>query len=59
MHDVDHIGRSKVESAREAVVWGRTPRWQELCLLMLAAAAAALVGYVAFMRAKRGFADVL
>jgi len=48
-----------VESAREAVVWGRTPRWEELCLLTLGAAIAALFGYAAFMKARRGFADVL
>ena len=48
-----------VESAREAVVWGRTPRWEELCLLTLGAAVAALFGYAAFMKAQRGFADVL
>ena len=48
-----------IESARDAIVWGRTPRWEELCLLTLGAAVVAVVGYAAFMKAKRGFADVL
>lgn len=48
-----------VESAREAVVWGRTPRVAELCLLVFSAMVAALFSYVAFMKARRGFADVL
>lgn len=48
-----------VESARDAVVWGRTPRWDELGLLTLGAAVAALLAYAVFMKAKRGFADVL
>ena len=48
-----------VESAREAVVWSRTPRVAELCLLVFLATVAALFAYVVFMKARRGFADVL
>ena len=48
-----------VESARDAVVWGRTPPVAELCALVLSTAVLALLSYVVFMKVRRGFADVL
>lgn len=48
-----------VEMSRRTLLWGQTPDWGTLGLLTLGGAVAMQAAYAWFMRAKRGFADVI
>jgi lipopolysaccharide transport system permease protein len=50
---------SLVEQSRLVLVQGETPAWRSLALVTLIALVVFQLGYAFFMRAKRGFADVL
>lgn len=48
-----------VENARQTVLWGHPPNWFWLGVVTLLSWAVMQLGYVWFMKTKRGFADVL
>ncbi|MBM3549884.1 MAG: ABC transporter permease [Alphaproteobacteria bacterium] len=48
-----------IEQARETLLLGRWPDWLGLAVATLAGWGVAWVGYLAYMKARRGFADVL
>jgi lipopolysaccharide transport system permease protein len=48
-----------VESARDVVLYGRTPDWASLGLVTLLGLIIMQLGYAWFIKSKRGFADVL
>jgi len=48
-----------IEQAREALLFGRWPDWPGLGLATLIGWCVAWIGYLAYMKARRGFADVL
>jgi len=48
-----------VESARAVIMYDRTPDWVWLGVVTLVGLAALQLGYVWFMKTRRGFADVL
>ena len=48
-----------LESARDALIFGRWPDWGALALYTAIAAFVAWAGYWWFQRSRKGFADVL
>lgn len=48
-----------IEDARSAVLWGKMPGWPKLTVLIVGSFIAAQVAYAIFMRARRGFGDVI
>lgn len=48
-----------VESARNTLLWSRPPEWYWLAGVSLFSFVVMLLGYVWFMKTRRGFADVL
>jgi len=48
-----------VENARRTLLWSQPPEWTSLGITLVLSAAAMQLGYVWFMKTKRGFADVL
>jgi lipopolysaccharide transport system permease protein len=48
-----------VENARYTLLWGKTPEWGSLAAAFVASALVMQLGYVWFMKTRRGFADVL
>jgi lipopolysaccharide transport system permease protein len=48
-----------IEQAREVLIWGRLPDWGGLGLYLMAALAAAWLGFAWFQKTRKGFADVL
>ena len=48
-----------IDQAREVAFWGRMPDWTGLGLYSLGALVFAYVGFAAFQKMRRGFADVL
>lgn len=48
-----------VENARNTLLWGRPPDWPTLGLVTALALVAMQLGYVWFMKTRRGFADVI
>lgn len=48
-----------IEEARRTLLWGMTPDWGALAAAVLGTWVAAWLGYLTFMKARRGFADVL
>ncbi len=48
-----------VQSARCTLIWGRSPDWPALLMVTLISAVLMQLGYVWFMKTRRGFADVL
>lgn len=48
-----------IEQVRSVVIWGGAPDWSGLVLYTVISALVAWLGFVAFERARSGFADVL
>ena len=48
-----------IENTRRTLLWGEMPQWDRLLWVTLVAAVVMQVGYVWFMRTKRGMADVV
>jgi lipopolysaccharide transport system permease protein len=48
-----------VEQARSVLVQSQMPDWSTLAIVTLVSACVFQLGYAFFMRAKRGFADVI
>lgn len=48
-----------IEQARDVLVWGKLPDWPMLGLYTLVAVIVSWLGFVAFQKTRRGFADVL
>ena len=48
-----------IEQARDVLVWGRLPDWPMLGLYTLVGVIVGWLGFVAFQKTRRGFADVL
>jgi len=48
-----------IEQSREVFLWGNAPDFVGLCKYTLGALVAAWIGYAAFQKMRRGFADVL
>jgi lipopolysaccharide transport system permease protein len=48
-----------ISETRNTLLWGIMPDWRGLALASLAGWALCWVGYLAFMKARRGFADVI
>jgi lipopolysaccharide transport system permease protein len=48
-----------VQNARNTLLWGQAPDWTELAVVGAASLVVAQLGYVWFMKTRRGFADVL
>jgi lipopolysaccharide transport system permease protein len=48
-----------VESARSTLLWGKSPDWAWLAVTGAASLVVMQLGYVWFMKTRRGFADVL
>lgn len=48
-----------VENARNTLLWGRPPEWKWLAITVVASVVVMQLGYVWFMKTRRGFADVL
>lgn len=50
---------SIVQNARDTLLWGRMPDWTSLLVVTVLSAVLMQLGYVWFMKTRRGFADVL
>jgi lipopolysaccharide transport system permease protein len=50
---------SLVEMTRQTLLWGEAPNWRTWGMLTLGGAVAMQLAYAWFMRARRGFADVV
>lgn len=50
---------SAVDNFRRVILWGLPPEWGELLAWLLASGLVLLFGYAWFMKAKKGFADVI
>ncbi len=48
-----------VQNARHTLLWGRAPDWSSMLAVTFASAVVMQLGYVWFMKTRRGFADVL
>jgi lipopolysaccharide transport system permease protein len=48
-----------ISETRNTLLWGRWPDWRGLAVATTAGWAIAWLGYLAFMKARRGFADVI
>jgi lipopolysaccharide transport system permease protein len=48
-----------VHEARNVMIWGNAPEWQLLGWITLLGLLAMILGYTWFMKARRGFADVI
>ncbi len=48
-----------IEQLREVVIWGHLPDWSGLSIYSLISLLIAWLGYVFFIKTRRGFADVL
>lgn len=48
-----------IEQTRDVLLLGRWPHWPHLVIAAIAGWAVAWLGYLAYMKARRGFADVL
>jgi len=48
-----------VDSGRRVIMWNQWPDWTGLAVVTVVAAVVAQLGYACFMKAKRGFADVV
>ncbi|MEO8753812.1 MAG: ABC transporter permease [Casimicrobiaceae bacterium] len=48
-----------IEQARDVLIWGKLPDFQQLGILTLVGAVIAWLGFVVFQRMRVGFADVL
>ncbi|MGH9161081.1 MAG: ABC transporter permease [Vicinamibacteraceae bacterium] len=50
---------ANVEAFRAVLLWGHAPDWRTFGVSLAVSVTVMLLGYAAFMRSKRGFADVL
>lgn len=48
-----------IQSARQTLLWGQHPDWLVLAAVFVVSAVTMQLGYVWFMKTRRGFADVL
>ena len=48
-----------IDQARNAVLWGVAPSWNQYAFVLLASLVLMILGYTFFMRTKSAFADVL
>lgn len=50
---------ASIEHIRQVLIWGSPPSWGQWVLTLVLSSAFSFLGYIFFMKTKKGFADVL